>query len=65
MSELLVLELGFLWETEACKNILQGTFEILYNIDQFSIEYIKALAKPIMIRNLSKAIFITEGFRVG
>ena len=65
MSELLVLELGFFGEAEACRNILQDTFEISYNIDQFSIEYIKTLTKPIIIRNPSKAIIITEGFRVG
>ena len=65
ISELLVLELDFLGEIETCRNILQGTFEIPNDKDQFSTECIKALTKPAIIRNPPKVIIATEGFRVG
>jgi len=65
MTGQLVKDLEFIGDTEHCKAILNGTYSIPNNVDSYTAEYIKALAKPSNIINAPKLVISIVTFIEG
>ena len=61
----LIEDLGFLGDTEKCKDILRGEYKLPNNLDSNTVVYIKELKKLDLIINTLKAIFSIEIFKQG
>ena len=65
MKGQLVKDLGFIGDTKQCEAILNGIYSILHEVDPYTAEYIKALAKLASIINASKLVILTATFIEG
>ena len=61
----LVKDLGFIGDTKQCEAILNGIYSILHEVDSYTAEYIKALAKLSSIINAPKLVISIVTFIEG
>jgi len=65
MKRYLIQDLGFTGDSDKCRVILDGLYELPKDTDPFTKAYIKELKQPAGLINVPKAVISTETFKQG